>query len=66
MKSISRSTPDRLLTPEEVCDRLGVSSRWLKRALEEQRIQPTKMGRLNRFPESLVERLVRDGVPIEE
>jgi excisionase family DNA binding protein len=46
---------DRLLTPEEVCERLKVTRRWLRRADEKQTIPRVKVGLLNRYPESGVE-----------
>lgn len=64
MESTSSASKERLLTPKEFCERCGVSDRWLKRALSEGRVKPTKMGKLNRFPESYVDELVRDGLPL--
>jgi excisionase family DNA binding protein len=46
---------EKLLTPEEVCERLNVTPRWLRRA-DERRILPrVKVGNLNRYPESAIE-----------
>jgi excisionase family DNA binding protein len=46
---------DRLLTPEEVCARLNVTRRWLRRADERHTLPRVKVGLLNRYPESGVE-----------
>ncbi|HEX4436683.1 MAG TPA: helix-turn-helix domain-containing protein [Solirubrobacteraceae bacterium] len=43
------------LTPEEVCERLNVSDRWLRRANEKGILPRVKMGLLNRYPESGIE-----------
>lgn len=53
---------DRLLTPQEVCDRLGITDRWLRRALDEGRIERVKVGKLNRFRESYIDELVAKGI----
>lgn len=55
---------DRLVPPQVLCERCGVSPRWLKRAIYEGRITPTKMGKFNMFPESYVDELVRNGLPL--
>jgi excisionase family DNA binding protein len=54
------STPDPLLTPTQVCDWLGVTPRWLRRALERRQLEVVKLGRLNRFPESTIRQLIAD------
>lgn len=46
---------DRLLTPEEVCERLNVTRRWLRRADARGDFPVVKMGILNRYPESAIE-----------
>lgn len=53
-----RSSVDRLLTPDEVCERLGVSDRWLRRQIHERRIEVVKVGALNRFSEAYIEAYV--------
>ena len=54
VKSIEVAAPDRLLTPQEVCDRLGVTDRWLRRQVAEGQIEVVKARRLNRFRESYI------------
>ncbi len=46
---------DRLLTPEEVCERLNVTRRWLRRADARREFPIVKVGSLNRYPESAIE-----------
>jgi excisionase family DNA binding protein len=46
---------DRLLTPEEVCERLNVTRRWLRRADTRGDFPVVKVGILNRYPESSIE-----------
>lgn len=51
---------DKLLTIEEVCERLGGVKPWTIRAWVSQRKIPyTKVGRLTRFPEALINKWVR-------
>ena len=38
-----------LLTGDEAADRLGVSARWVRRAVQERRIPFVKVGRFVRF-----------------
>lgn len=45
----------RLLTPEEVCQRLKASPRWLRRADEKGTFSRVKVGRLNRYDESEID-----------
>lgn len=54
VKSIEVAGPDRLLTPDEVCERLGVTPRWLRRQVAEGQIEVVKARRLNRFRESYI------------
>jgi excisionase family DNA binding protein len=49
---------DRLLTPEEVCERLNVNLRWLDRAVSEKRFRVVKVGKLNRFYEGDIEAFI--------
>jgi excisionase family DNA binding protein len=47
---------ERLLTIEEVCDRLGGVKPWTIRSwVSQRRIPYTKVGRLTRFPETLID-----------
>ena len=46
---------DKLLTPEDVCERLKVTRRWLRRADANHTLPRVKIGLLNRYPESGVE-----------
>jgi excisionase family DNA binding protein len=46
---------DVLLTGKEVCERLKVTPRWLRRADEKGLLPRTKVGMLNRYYESGVE-----------
>jgi excisionase family DNA binding protein len=57
--------PDRLLTPDEVCERLSVTPRWLRRAVDEGRIERVKVGALNRFRESYIDEIVQNGLPVD-
>jgi excisionase family DNA binding protein len=50
--------PDRLLTPQEACERLGLTERQLRRQIGEGRMEVVKIGRLNRFRESFIENLI--------
>lgn len=54
----TRADLDRLLTPQEVAELLDVTERWLRRALAEGRLEVVKVGRLNRFRSSYVERFI--------
>ena len=54
----TRADLDRLLTPQEMAERLGVTERWLRRALAEGRLEVVKVGRLNRFRSSYVEQFI--------
>lgn len=49
---------DRLLTPEEVCERLNVTRRWLRRADARRDFPIVKVGSLNRYPESAIEEYI--------
>lgn len=52
MKTESGAVMERLLTIEEVCDRLGGVKPWTIRSwVSQKRIPYTKVGRLTRFPE---------------
>jgi excisionase family DNA binding protein len=46
---------EKLLTPEEVCERLNVTRRWLRRADAQRTFPIVKVGSLNRYPESSIE-----------
>ena len=51
---------DKLLTIEEVCERLGGVKPWTIRAwVSQKKIPYTKVGRLTRFPEALINEWVR-------
>lgn len=50
---------DRLLTPDELCERLKVTRRWLRRADESGVFSRVKVGRLNRYYESEVEAYIK-------
>ena len=63
--TVEVAVSDRLLTPDQVCERLAVTPRWLKRAVQERRIERVKMGELNRFRESYIDGLVENGLPLE-
>lgn len=49
---------DRLLTVQEVADRLGTTVRFPRRLIEERRIEYVKIGRHVRIPEQVVEAFV--------
>jgi excisionase family DNA binding protein len=49
---------DKLLTPEEVCERLNVTRRWLRRADARGDFPMVKVGSLNRYPESAIEEYI--------
>jgi excisionase family DNA binding protein len=49
---------DKLLTPEEVCERLNVTRRWLRRADARRDFPIVKVGKLNRYPESAIEEYI--------
>ncbi|MFK8908907.1 excisionase family DNA-binding protein [Streptomyces sp. YS-3] len=49
---------DRLLTVQQVADRLGTGVRFSRRLIEERRITFVKIGRHVRIPESAVEAYV--------
>ncbi|MER7396958.1 excisionase family DNA-binding protein [Streptomyces sp. NPDC000151] len=49
---------DRLLTVQEVADRLGTTVRFPRRLIEERRIEYVKIGRHVRIPERVVEAFV--------
>ena len=49
---------EKLLTPEEVCERLNVTRRWLRRADAGRTFPIVKVGSLNRYPESAVEEYI--------
>ncbi|MFH9815537.1 MULTISPECIES: helix-turn-helix domain-containing protein [Streptomyces] len=51
-------TVDRLLTVDQVADRLGTGVRFPRRLIEERRITFVKVGRHVRIPESAVEAYV--------
>jgi len=51
---------DRLLTPDEVCERLNVTKRWIRRAIEDKLFPRIKIGGLNRFPQSGVEAYIKE------
>jgi excisionase family DNA binding protein len=50
---------DKLLSPEEVCERLNVGRRWLRRADAKHVFPIVKIGGLNRYPESAIEGYIR-------
>jgi len=49
----------RLLTPDELCERLKVTHRWLRRADENGTFSRVKVGRLNRYYLSEVEAYIK-------
>jgi excisionase family DNA binding protein len=49
----------RLMSPGDVADRLGVSVRTVTRLVDERRIDSTRVGRLNRIPETAVEEYIK-------
>ncbi|MFC6065091.1 excisionase family DNA-binding protein [Streptomyces ochraceiscleroticus] len=49
---------DRLLTVQEVAERLGTTVRFPRRLIEERRIEYVKIGRHVRIPERVVEAFV--------
>ncbi|WGD42021.1 helix-turn-helix domain-containing protein [Streptomyces cathayae] len=51
-------TVDRLLTVDQVAERLGTGVRFPRRLIEERRITFVKVGRHVRIPESVVEAYV--------
>ncbi|MCH7804771.1 MAG: excisionase family DNA-binding protein [Acidobacteria bacterium] len=52
---------EKLISPQQLADRLSIS-RWTVYAwLQEGRIKSVKLGRLVRIPESEVERMVHEG-----
>ncbi|MFF9397701.1 helix-turn-helix domain-containing protein [Streptomyces sp. NPDC014744] len=51
-------TVDRLLTVDQVADRLGTGLRFPRRLIEERRITFVKVGRHVRIPESAVDEYV--------
>lgn len=54
------SGPDRLLSLEEVCRKLGGVKPWTVRAwVSQRRIPFTKVGRLTRFPERGIDLWIR-------
>lgn len=59
-ESTGRPAPDRLLTPAEVCERLGVTERWLRRQIAEGHFEVVKARRLNRFRESYINQWISD------
>lgn len=50
---------ERLLTPRQACERLGLTERQLRRQLSEGRLEVVKVGRLNRFREAYIDAFVR-------
>lgn len=66
MKVKNTAPRDRLLTPDEACERLGLTMRQLRRQIEFGRIEVTKVGKLNRFRESYIDGLVQNGLPVED
>jgi excisionase family DNA binding protein len=58
VRHIEVQESDRLLTPEEVAERLGVTLRWVRRAVAEKRLKVVKVGRLNRFRESFIDEFI--------
>lgn len=62
VKSQVVATPsERLLTPDEVCERLGVTRRWIRRQVDKGLLQPVKVGQFNRFRESVIDDIVVNG-----
>jgi len=58
----TESLRENLLSPKEFADRLSIS-RWTVYAwISEGRIKSVKIGRLQRIPESEVDRIVQEGV----
>lgn len=49
MSSTSRKTPGRLLDIEQAAEYLGVTERWVRRAIADRRIPFSRVGRLVRF-----------------
>lgn len=58
VKSITVAEDGVLLKPEEVAERLGVTLRWVRRAISERRLPVVKVGRLNRIPEQAVDEYI--------
>jgi len=52
---------EKLLTVNEVAERLNVTVRWVRRAVFEGRLEVIKLGRLIRVPEQSVEALIAAG-----
>ncbi|WP_433417525.1 excisionase family DNA-binding protein [Microtetraspora malaysiensis] len=55
-------TTDRLLTVDEVAERLSTSVRFPRRLIEERRITFVRIGRNVRIPESALNAFIRAGV----
>ena len=53
---------ERLLSPNELADRLSISRWTVYKMLGDGRIQSVKIGRLVRIPESEVTRIVKQGL----
>jgi excisionase family DNA binding protein len=54
------SQEDPLFTPEQAAEYLGVSPRWLTRAVNERRFSHVKLGRQLRFKKSVLDRYIAD------
>jgi excisionase family DNA binding protein len=57
----SENTCERLLSIEEVADRLGVQPRFVRRLVQQRRLRHYKVGRFVRFHPDDVDRFVEDG-----
>jgi excisionase family DNA binding protein len=50
---------DKLLTPQQVCDRLGIRPKTLYEWVSQKRIEVVKLSaRCNRFRESVIQRMI--------
>ncbi len=55
------TAPPELMTVSEAAEYLGLSARWVRRAIFEGRIEYVKLGRLVRIPRAALDDLVERG-----
>ena len=60
MPAKTTKDPERLLRPAEVCELLGLTRRQLEGYAK--RLQPVKVGRNNRFRESVIQDVIENGL----
>lgn len=65
-KTTTNSQVDPLFSPAEAAEYLGMTERWIKEQLAQGKIPRTKLGGLNRFRKSHLDKWIEDNTTLPE